>query len=135
MEEFTIPEGQFALTAEMDDRLRQMAGAGPRAGDGAHPIFALVGALGGLGLRIAELSRALGLDFDAGPVLARCRLDYDDRLRVGTTYRVAARVDEITRKPSRVFGQADHLHLSIMLHDDRPVSRARLHIVFPVRTP
>lgn len=133
MEEFQIPEGRFILTPAMDDRVRQMAGADPREGDFAHPVFAFVGALGGLGLRIADLSRALGLDFDAGPVLARSRLDYDDRLRVGESYRVTAEVEAITRKPSRVFGKADHLHLAITLTQEAPVTRARLHMVFPVR--
>ena len=133
METFQIPEGRFVLTPATDDRVRQMAGAPPRQGDAAHPVFAFVGALGGLGLRIADLSRALGLDFDAGPVLARSRLDYDAPLRVGESYRVTALVEEITRKPSRVFGQADHLHLAISLSQSVLVTRARLHMVFPVR--
>ena len=130
MEELQIPEGRFVLTPAMDDRLRQMAGLPPRQGDFAHPVFAFVG---GLGLRIADLARALGLDFDAGPVLARSRLDYDDRLRVGESYRVTAEGEEIPRKPSRVFGQADHLHLAITLSQEAPVTRARLHMVFPMR--
>ena len=131
MTDFQIPPGHYALTEAMDDRVRAMARAPARRGDRAHPIFAFVGALGGLGLRIADLSRALGLDFDAGPVLARCRLDYDAPLRVGQDYAVRAEVERIERKPSRAYGSADHLHLSIRLVQAAPVSRARLHIIFP----
>ena len=77
MEEFTIPDGRFAITEAMDDRVRDMARAPDRQGVRAHPIFAFVGALGGMGMKIADLSEALGLAFHKGPVLARCRLDYD----------------------------------------------------------
>ncbi|GKY89576.1 hypothetical protein [Sinisalibacter aestuarii] len=131
MSKFLIPDGRYLLTAAMDDRVRHMARAPDRAGERAHPIFAFVAALGGLGLKIADLSAALGLAFERGPVLARCRLSYDAPLLVDRSYDVRAEIDDLQRKPSRVFGAADHLHLSIRLRDERPYSRARLHIVYP----
>lgn len=132
MTAYAIPAGRFDLTPQMDDEVRRMAGAPARTDDRAHPIFAFVGALGGLGLKIADLSGALGLDFGSGPVLARCRLDFAAPLTVGQSYDVAAEVEALERKPSRTFGHADHLHLSIRLSsDNQPRSHARLHIIYP----
>lgn len=131
MDRFEIPPGRFDLAAAVDDDIRRMAAAPPRIGDRAHPICAFAGALGGLGLKIADLSAALGLAFDRGPVLARCRLDFDAPLRTGCIYDVTAEVETLERKPSRSFGAADHLHLAIRLSDAHPRSLTRLHIIYP----
>jgi hypothetical protein len=131
--DFPVPHGRYRLTAALDDRLRALTGAPARgAAQAAHPVFAFVMALGGMGLCIADLAEALDLDFGAGPVLAACSLDYHTPLQVGRDYDVAARVAGLSRKPSRRFGAADHLHLAIVLaHEGQPYAQARLHIVFP----
>lgn len=131
--DFAIPPGRYRLTEVLDDRLRSLTGAPARgAAQTAHPVFAFVMALGGMGIRIADLARALGLDFGAGPVLAACTLDFRAPLLVGRDYDVSARVEGLSRKPSRRFGAADHLHLAIVLaHDSQPRAEARLHIIFP----
>ncbi|MAM61291.1 hypothetical protein [Maritimibacter sp. UBA3975] len=126
-----LPPGEFHLTPERDDRVRQMSGAPARLGARAHPIFAFVGALGGLPMPIKALSESLGLAFDQGPVLAGCVIDLTRPLEVGRRYTVAGRVEGITRKPSRRFGHADHLHLAIALGDGAPFTEIRLHIIFP----
>ncbi|MBV0911061.1 hypothetical protein [Anianabacter salinae] len=127
----SLPLGRFDLTPERDDLVRRMSGAPVRLDMRAHPIFAFVGALGGLPLPIKDLSEGLGLAFDKGPVLAGCRIDITRPLEVARSYAVAARVEGIERKPSRRFGWADHLHLAIALSDSAPFTDIRLHIIFP----
>lgn len=128
-----IPDGVFALTAALDDRVRVLSAAPPRQGDRAHPIHAYLGALGGMSMPIADFSRALGLAFDAGPVLGACRLTFPGTLRVGRDYAVATRVLDLLRKPSRRFGRADHLTLSITLSDrDGPASNLTFTMINPV---
>jgi hypothetical protein len=129
----TIPNGRYTLAAALDDRLRALTQAPPRGPDGAaHPAFAFVIALGGMGLRIAAVSDRLGLAFGAGPVLAACRIDTHAALRVGRDYDVGARVESLERKPSRRFGAADHLRLHIELrHAGTLCAETRLHIIFP----
>jgi len=134
---FAIPDGHYRLDAALDDRLRAITGAPPRGPDGrAHPIFAFVMALGGMGLRIADLSQRLGLNFGAGPVLAGCKMDYRAALLTGHDYAVAARIEALERKPSRRFGTADHLRLCIALsRGGTPCAETRLHIIFPGSDP
>jgi hypothetical protein len=128
-----IAPGSFDLSAARDDSVRRMSGAPSRTGDRAHPIFAFVGALGGLPEPIKDLSESLGLAFANGPVLARCQIALARPLLVNRTYRVTARVEAIERKPSRRFGHADHLHLVIALADDTPFTEIALHIIFPAK--
>lgn len=126
-----IAPGRFDLTPSRDDLVRRMSGAPERQDERAHPIFAFVGALGGLPLPIKALSEDLGLAFKAGPVLAQCEIDLFRPLEVGRSYAMDARIARIDRKASRRFGQADHLHLAISLSDGRAFCETRLHIIFP----
>lgn len=128
-----MPDGWFDLTASDDDRVREMSGAPARTDDRAHPIHAYLGALAGMPVPIRDFSRGMGLAFDAGPVLGRCTLRYPGTLRVGQGYRVKTRVLSLTRKPSRRFGQADHLELSITLADAAgPASILEFAMITPV---
>ena len=124
-----VPPGSFDLTAAADDALRAAAQAPPRAGDAAHPGFAFVMALGGMGWRIGEVCGALGLDFASGPVLVSCRIGWLAPLRTGARYHIAARVEGIERRASRSFGAADHLTLRIAVGKAAEVA---LRIVFRV---
>lgn len=128
-----IPSGRYHLAAALDDSMRVATGAAARApGNQAHPIFAFVMALGGMGLRIAEISDRLGLNFGAGPVLAGCRIDYHAALITDRDYDVGARVAKLERKASRRFGAADHLHLQITIaRNGTACADTRLHIIFP----
>jgi len=129
-----LPPGQFALTESLDDRIRAISGAPARVGDLAHPILAYVGALGGLAQPIGDWARALGLGFDLGPVLGRCRIDLPGRLRTSQVYEVRAEVGEIQRKPSRRFGEADHAPFAISLcRSQGAVSILSFTMVTPVR--
>lgn len=125
-------EGRFHLSAAADDRVRALSGAPPRIGDAAHPVFAYLGALGGLPQPIGDWSRALGLGFDLGPVLGSCVIDFPGRLRTGQDYAVRAEVTAITRKPSRRFGAADHAAFVIALCQQQEVSILRFTMITPV---
>ena len=133
MNAFQIPQGRYEITARLDDRVRALARAKPRVSQIAFPIFAFVGALGGMGLKIKDVSEALGLAFDRGPVLARSRLSFAAPLLVDRVYTVDADIETLARKPSRTYGTADHLHLAVSLSAGKLHSTARLHIVFPGR--
>jgi hypothetical protein len=130
---FTIPSGVFDLSAGLDDAIRNSCGAPIRRGVEAHPIFAFIAALGGMGSRVGDVCRDLGLAFDSGAVLGRCRIDYDTALRVDTRYDVDTTVLAIERKPSRRFGAADHLTLNMTVSAmGRAFARVRLTTIMPV---
>jgi hypothetical protein len=130
---FDVPRGRYRITPELDDRLRRIAHAPARgAAPHAHPILMFVAALGGMGLSIRALSDRLGLAFLKGPVLAGCKLTSHARLCVGQEYDVTARVTRLDRKPSRRFGAADHMTLSLRLaQGDQPFADVDLAMVFP----
>ncbi|MDF3904314.1 hypothetical protein [Paracoccus sp. AS002] len=128
-----IPGQRYDLTAALDDRVRALCAAPPRQGDLAHPIHAYLGALAAMPAPIGDFSRNLGLAFDAGPVLGECRLSFPGRLRVGQAYDATVEVLDLTRKPSRRFGQADHLALAITLSDQAgPASVLQFRMITPV---
>jgi hypothetical protein len=108
-----IPLGAFHLSSALDDAIRHSCAAPPRSGAQAHPIFAFVAALGGMGSRVGDICRELGLAFDSGAVLGRCRIDYDAPLTIDTHYDVETTIVALDRKRSRRFGAADHLTLSM----------------------
>lgn len=112
---YSIPAGDYHLSAALDDEIRAgCAGPQRRAGE-AHPIFAFVVAIGGMGRPIGDVCRDLDLAFDSGAVLGRCRIDYDRPLDVDVDYRVDASIVNLERKKSRRFGAADHLTLRMTL--------------------
>lgn len=113
-----VASGHYAIDAAADDRLRRLAGAGPREGQDAHAGFALAMALGGIDVPIRSVFERCGLGFETGPVLGRCRIDWDRPLRVGQRYRIEASLAALTRKNSRRFGAADHLVLAFAICDD-----------------
>ena len=128
----TTQSSQTIISPADDDWVRQASGAPARQGDLAHPVFAYLGALGGLDTAIGDFARRLGLDFDAGPVLGRCEIAFPTALRVGRTYRVDLQVTDRQRKASRKYGTADHLGLEISLSSEGTVaSRLRFTMITP----
>lgn len=116
----TIPRGQYRLDRALDDGIRAAARAPARASDDrrAHPIFAFLAALGGMGVPVAELCRMCGSSIDDGPVLARTSIDHGPPMEVDRDYVVGGEVSAITRKPSRRFGQADHVDIRLHVESD-----------------
>ncbi|MEE4452775.1 hypothetical protein [Novosphingobium resinovorum] len=133
MSQFAIPQGRFHLSAALDDAIRRSCAAPARDGEQAHPIFAFVAALGGLGVRVGDLCRGLGLAFDKGAVLGRCWIDYAAPLTVDTGYDVAAEIVALERKASRRFGAADHLTLGMTIGTGGQThARVQLTTIMPV---
>ncbi|KMS50575.1 hypothetical protein V474_06935 [Novosphingobium barchaimii LL02] len=129
---FVIPPGVFDLSASLDDAIRRSCAAPLRDGEQAHPIFAFIAALGGMGSRVGDVCRGLGLAFDSGAVLGRCRIDYDAPLTVDTRYDVATSVVALERKGSRRFGAADHLTLGMTVSAGGGLrARVRLTTIMP----
>ncbi len=129
---YAIPSGSYRLSAQLDDDIRRACASPARGVDEAHPIFAFVMAVGGMGKRIGDICRELGLGFDSGAVLGRCRIDYDRPIRVDTDYRVDARILQLERKASRRFGAADHLTLRMtMSAAEQPHAYVELTTIMP----
>ena len=106
----SIPDGRYWLTPAMDDALRAASSAPPRGKDRrAHPAFAFVMALGGMGVDIGTLCAHLGVPFNTGAVLGRCSITFDRSILVDQSYDVSASLTSINRKSSRRFGATDHL--------------------------
>ena len=132
MTDFAIPLGRFHLSASLDDAIRTSCAAPARRGVEAHPVFAFIAALGGMGARVGDVCRSLGLAFDKGAVLGRCRIDYDAPLTVDRDYDVAAEVLSLERKSSRRFGAADHLTLGMTVSaTGRGHARVQLTTIMP----
>ena len=115
-EPIDLPEGRFVLSEQVDDRLRAISGGPARLGDVAHPIFAFVAGIGGMGVPVAAAIAHGGCSIEAGPLLASCTIDFHRPMKVGQTYQVRASIVEKVRKASRRFGAADHLLLRLALH-------------------
>lgn len=129
---YAIPAGHYRLSAALDDSIRDACAAPAREGQDAHPIFAMVAAIGGMGRRIGDVCRELGLAFDSGAVLGRCRIDYDRPLKVDADYAVDARILRLERKASRRFGAADHLTLEMIVSAGQaPCTRLELTTIIP----
>lgn len=129
-----LPEGTFFLDEALDDRIRAGCAAAARTGDEAHPIFAFVGGLGGLGVPVANAMALAGCSIDDGPLLASCEIDLHRIMKVGVTYQIAGRVVEKRRKGSRRYGAADHLLFSIHIgHGGNRFADLHLRMIFPVR--
>src|SRR5437870_2043190 len=85
----SIPPGEYHVGGDLDDRLRVAVHAPPRGRSMlAHPAFAFIVAMGGMGTKIGDLCRSLGLAFDSGAVLGRCRISYERALEVDRSYRI-----------------------------------------------
>lgn len=131
-----IPPGRYRIDRALDDSIRAAARAPQRAADDhrAHPIFAFLAALGGMGVPVAELCRMCGSSIDDGPVLARTSIDYGPAMEVDRDYRIVGQVSAITRKPSRRFGQADHVDIRLIVEsDDRRFADVLLSWIMPRR--
>lgn len=86
-----------------------------------------------MGTRVADVCRQLGLAFDQGAVLGRCRIAYDAPLTVDMRYDVITRVVALERKRSRRFGAADHLTLGMAIGAaERSFAHVELTTIMPV---
>lgn len=130
-----LPVGEYRMDSATDAMLRAGSRARPAVGGAAHPVFALVAALGGMGVSVAELCHICGSAIENGPVLARCSLQYHRRLLLDRDYIVESEITSITRKKSRRFGAADHVVINLVLrHDDSAYTDIELVMVMPKRS-
>lgn len=131
-----LQPGRYCITPERDAEARIAAEAS--AGDGlqAHPIFAFIMALNGLGESVADIYSRIGASLDDGPVLASCRIDYPQSFRVGESYDVTGRIIGLISKSSRRFGQTRHMTQRVDIQDSagQPVASIELKVVIPTRT-
>lgn len=135
--EVTTPElepGTFLITSGMDDRARASCKALPRADGNAHPIFAFIAALGGMGTSIAALCELCGSSIEAGPVLASTRIRWLAPMPVDSEYGVEARIVDTVAKQSRRFGKAIHARIRFtVLHGETECAEVDIHMILPER--
>ncbi len=127
-----LTPGEYVITAALDACVRDAASA--VAGDGrhAHPIFAFVMALDGLGESVQDVYARVGASLADGPVLASCQIDYKRPLMIGETYHVIGRIAGLVVKSSRRFGQTRHMTQKIDISDrDGWVAHVELTAVIP----
>lgn len=108
-----IETGSFSLTPEDNAMIAASSGGNPSTDGTAHPIFAFIAAVGGLGVPIGDLLARHGGSIAAGPLLGRCAIRFERPLKVGLTYQVSGEVENVVRKTSRRFGETDHFTLRI----------------------
>lgn len=108
-----IPTGSYRIDAALDRRIRESTRAPGGDGGLAHPIFAFVAALGGLGVPVADICRMCGSSIEAGPLLAQCAIRYRRALVLDRLYAVSGAIVGRTTKPSRRFGSAEHVSLHL----------------------
>ena len=117
-EPISLPTGHFLLSGEVDDEIRAISGGPARDGAVAHPVFAFVAGIGGMGVPVAEAIARGGCSIEAGPLLASCAIALHRPMRVGVSYQVEAMIADKARKSSRRFGAADHLLFKLELSSD-----------------
>jgi hypothetical protein len=114
---FRLPNGRYRISSVLDAEIRQSSGGVPAQDGRAHPIFAFLAALGGMGISAADLFEMYGASIEDGPVLARCGIRYHRPLLVEHDYEVEGLITSVTNKKSRRFGSADHIALELKLCD------------------
>lgn len=129
-----FPRGSLTIRGWKDELLRDLIDAPKGEGGFAHPLWALTGALSGLGTDIDGIVAAVGATMDPPPLFAGCELEHPDRLRVDIPYEVRGRIVALEHKVGRRTGPFRLYSFEIDLLDDGTrVSRASFAWVMPER--
>ena len=113
---FKLPIGSYTITESENHRVCNLAATQAAQDGSAHPIFPVIATLAGMGLSIAKICDLCEFDIADGPMVGVCNVfNLGAPIAVGDRFDVAARISGMTRKPSRRFGQADHLTLTSQL--------------------
>jgi hypothetical protein len=103
----TFPSGEVLIHPWQDAILRSAICAPPRDGGEPHPLWALSGALRGLGTDVDGILALVGARTEEGPMVASCVLDYVRPFEFGVTYEVTGRIVGFERKVGRRTGPFD----------------------------
>lgn len=125
--------GTFTIPPDEDRRYRELVHARPPRDGDAHPMWAFIATLRGMGVTIAETLALAGADIEAdGPMHGELDIELLGPLRTGVSYRVSGEVVGVERKHGRSLGPFDLLRLRYVLADDEgPVASYATAIVLP----
>lgn len=129
-------DGEIRISAAEDAAVCRSTGVEPDPDGYAHPIWYFIATQIGMGRSVAGLCAACDFDVADGPMMGGSKVDYRDRIRVDTPYRVTGRITGLTRKRSRKLGVMDVLDYELGLvapQDGRAVLLASNSWVLPRR--
>lgn len=128
-----LPGGEFHIGADADRRLCESLYTQPAADGHAHPIWAYIATQSGMGLSVDGLLALCDFDAKDGPMLGSSDTVHHAPLRTGQTYRVAGRIEKLTRKHSRKLGVMDVLdyRLTLSRASGEPVLEVRNTWILP----
>lgn len=131
-----FPGGSYTVDSGDHQRVLGVVGAGARPDGSAHPVYAFIAALRAMGWTVDQFLAACDARADEGPLLAGCRLVFEQPLRVGETYHVTGEITAADRKAGRRAGTFDLVSFELRLAVDGEVAaRAVQTWVLPRREP
>jgi hypothetical protein len=130
-----LPGGTFTIPPEEDRRYRELVHGGPSPDGSAHPLWAFIATLRGMGITIGETLALAGTDIEAdGPMHGEIDIELCRPLQTGVPYRLSGEVRSIERKAGRSLGTFDLLRLRYTLaDDDGPAAYYTTAVVLPRR--
>lgn len=114
----SFPGGFFRIEG-YEHQLGCDAVLAPRLGDGAaHPIFAYLAGIRGMGMSLDELFDLVGSSAEEGVMFGELEVELLRPLRVGTTYQVRGEITDVRRKEGRQAGVFDIVSFRLELLED-----------------
>jgi hypothetical protein len=101
-----LPAGTITIRHWEDDVLRGMVHATLDEPRQPHPLWALSGAMRGLGTDVDGILALAGATAQEGPMVASCEIEYLQPLRFDVEYAVMGRVVGLERKVGRRTGRS-----------------------------
>jgi hypothetical protein len=129
-----LPAGTITIRRWEDDVLRGMVHATLDEPREPHPLWALSGAMRGLGTDVDGILALAGATAREGPMVASCEIEYLQALRFDVEYAVSGRVAGLERKVGRRTGPFDLYTFALSLCDgEQTATRVRFVWVLPRR--
>ncbi|GIU93458.1 MAG: hypothetical protein KatS3mg011_2364 [Acidimicrobiia bacterium] len=133
--EYEFPPGSYTIT-EWQHWLTMDAILSPPLPAGiAHPIYAYLASIGGMGITLPQLFAAARSSAEAGVMFGEATLEFSQPLAVGATYRVEGRFLDVVRKQSSRVGTMDLVtfRLSLLTEDGTLAATSTNTFIFPRR--
>jgi hypothetical protein len=111
-----LPPGKVVIRRWEDGILRGITGAPGRGVQEPHPLWALSGALRGLGTDIDGILGAVGTTAACGPMVANCQITYAEPLRFDVEYDVTGEILGLEPKVGRRTGPFDLFTFALRLN-------------------
>ncbi|WP_342363940.1 hypothetical protein [Terrarubrum flagellatum] len=126
--------GGAARILPYEDWLMSDAVCAVPAANGAHPIWAYLAPMAGLGLTWGEFFAFAGAQADDGPMLGEIDIEIREPLQTDVPYRAEGEIIDVKRKSGRALGVFDLLTFRVdLLLGERRVATSTQSIIFPRR--